>query len=407
MKTLLMHPVGNQNVRSLINGLSEAGRLHSFHSSLVFREESTLLKIPYIGRELERRKYSIPSDTPSFSHPTVEVPRLIAERLKINWLTQRESIFGLSRLYRNFDRAVANTLLKSKNPPYAVYGYDGKSLLTLKAAKSLKVKAIYEAAFGSASYAKNILLEELDINPAWIESIPNLSEKDISQQAEEMEIADKIVVASNFAKKALLKVGIPSEKIVLAQYGVDFAKRNPKPASKTNTPLKVIYVGALSQQKGISYLFDAIKSVRESFEAHLTIIGTDHSRGKNRKLNQLLTQEEWHPSLPHNKVIDLISSADVLVLPSLSDAFGLVVAEALSVGTPVIVTDHCGSADLIQNGVNGFILPIRRPDLIAERLAALAADRENVIALSQGALKTSYPSWKDFSANAMRAIYGN
>jgi len=76
----------------------------------------------------------------------------------------------------------------------------------------------------------------------------------------------------------------------------------------------------------------------------------------------------------------------VLVLPSLAEAFGLVVGEALSTGTAVIVSQNCGAADLIIDGFNGYVVPIRSAEAIAARLVELADDSEKLSALKHNAV---------------------
>jgi glycosyltransferase involved in cell wall biosynthesis len=58
----------------------------------------------------------------------------------------------------------------------------------------------------------------------------------------------------------------------------------------------------------------------------------------------------------------------VLVLPSLEDGFGLVALEAMAAGRPVIVSEHAGVKDVVREGRDGFVVPIRSPDAIAEKL---------------------------------------
>jgi starch synthase len=67
-----------------------------------------------------------------------------------------------------------------------------------------------------------------------------------------------------------------------------------------------------------------------------------------------------------------MSQCHALVLPSIEDGFGLVLAQALACGCPVIATDHTGAPDLLQNDEAGYIVPIRRSDLLADRLQQLA-----------------------------------
>ena len=91
----------------------------------------------------------------------------------------------------------------------------------------------------------------------------------------------------------------------------------------------------------------------------------------------------------------VLLSAHVLVLPSLFEGFGLVILEAMAQGTPVITTDHTAGPDVIQNEVDGFIIPIRSATAIAEKLDTLARDPERLMAMKLAAKrKAMLWSWE-------------
>jgi glycosyltransferase involved in cell wall biosynthesis len=97
----------------------------------------------------------------------------------------------------------------------------------------------------------------------------------------------------------------------------------------------------------------------------------------------------WFESIPHDRVLDVMMQSDVLVLPSISEAFGLVVTEALSCGLPVIVTPNVGASDLICDGRDGFVVPVCSAEAIADRLNALNLDRELLADMSRNAQATA------------------
>jgi glycosyltransferase involved in cell wall biosynthesis len=100
-----------------------------------------------------------------------------------------------------------------------------------------------------------------------------------------------------------------------------------------------------------------------------------------------------------------MQESDVLVLPSLSDAFGLVVTEALASGLPVIVTPNTGASELIEDGREGFVVPICQPDAIAEKLEMLHRDRERLVEMSRRAQLTAADnSWENYRANWAREM---
>jgi glycosyltransferase involved in cell wall biosynthesis len=78
---------------------------------------------------------------------------------------------------------------------------------------------------------------------------------------------------------------------------------------------------------------------------------------------------------------------DVLVLPSLFDGFGLAITEAMSQGIPVVTTAHTAGPDMIDNGIDGFIVPVRSAEAIVEKLEVLTRDRERLRAMKIAARK--------------------
>jgi glycosyltransferase involved in cell wall biosynthesis len=88
---------------------------------------------------------------------------------------------------------------------------------------------------------------------------------------------------------------------------------------------------------------------------------------------------------------------DVLVLPSLFEGFGLVLVEALSQGLPIIATSHTGAPDIIEDGREGFIVPIRSSEAIAEKLECLQQDRGRLETMRTNArMKAHQLLWSDY-----------
>ena len=100
-----------------------------------------------------------------------------------------------------------------------------------------------------------------------------------------------------------------------------------------------------------------------------------------------------------------MSRHDVFVFPSLFEGFGLVILEAMSQGLPVITTPHTAGLDVIADGEDGFIVPIRSADAITEKLELLAHDRRLLLAMSQAAQrKAAQYSWESYQRHTINMI---
>ena len=123
--------------------------------------------------------------------------------------------------------------------------------------------------------------------------------------------------------------------------------------------INLIFIGQLIELKGIVTLLEAIKIVSKNNQLfHLTIVGTGKlapfltSFVEKNKLDKLVT---FQGVVDSDKVTDYLEKADLLIFPSISDGWGMVVNEALQSNVPVLISDQCGAKELIKDGCNGLI----------------------------------------------------
>jgi glycosyltransferase involved in cell wall biosynthesis len=140
----------------------------------------------------------------------------------------------------------------------------------------------------------------------------------------------------------------------------------------------VLYVGRLLRIKGVHHLLGAFPRVLARFPlARLLIVG-DGEEGQDlqtsaRRLG-LGPRVAFLGSLPHEDVIRCMRAADVFVLPSLVESFGIVLLEAMSCGLPVVASRVMGIPYLVEDGLNGFLVPPTDEEALADRITALLSD---------------------------------
>jgi glycosyltransferase involved in cell wall biosynthesis len=150
--------------------------------------------------------------------------------------------------------------------------------------------------------------------------------------------------------------------------------------------VRVLFVGNLTQAKGLSYLAEALQALRS---VSLTIVGR-RVNGTNCPALEAFLQSHRHiDGLPNNELMNLMRQHDVLVLPTLYEGMSLSVLEAMSQGLAVITTPHSGFEDVITDGVEGFIIPIRDAAQLADRLMFLAASPETLAKMKHKAAEKS------------------
>jgi len=241
---------------------------------------------------------------------------------------------------------------------------------------------------------KRILTDELKYSPEAEFSINAEHEMAVktemlSRLDKESHMATNIVVASQFTKDSLIENGIRSEKVLVIPYGVNTNNFPAKLDYDQNTrPLKILFVGQMVQRKGLSYLFQALKSF-ENKNFELTIVG--RGRFDEKLLDKYRPFVEFNvvKSLTHQALIDCFHNHDVMVLPSLIEGFGHVILEAMSSGLPVICTTNTAGPDLFLSHNEGFIIPIRDSDAIVASLDQLLTDKSKLKSMGRSAAATA------------------
>ncbi|GAA2760151.1 hypothetical protein GCM10009872_55120 [Actinopolymorpha rutila] len=218
---------------------------------------------------------------------------------------------------------------------------------------------------------------------------------------EEFELADLVLVPSRFAAHTLEEYGVPSGKIVVVPYGAHLAEcaNDPKEVSER---LEILYVGRITQSKGLSYLLDAHARLRTG-SAGLSVVGGTAAQA--RLFSRYGRGWVHRAAVPRSQVSGYFRSADVFVLPSLFEGMSLSVLEAMGHGLPVIVTPASGAADLVTDGVEGFVVPERRPDVLADRLRQLADDPVRRSGMGRAARRRAEAfTWQTYAETTFAAV---
>ncbi len=256
---------------------------------------------------------------------------------------------------------------------------------------------------------RRTLVEELERVPESSDSLKSELELQLSQAAfaelaQEPALATGWLVASTHTARSLSENGVPFERIHIVPYGVDpvqFPARTTPPGE--SDPMTIMFLGSLVQRKGLSYLLDAVGRL-SSRRLRLRL------RGRGRVDWQLLSRYR-HLDLDicvnssTEAIVRDLQTSDLFVLPSLEEGFGHVLLEAMSCGVPVVTTDRTGGPDVVQEGVNGFVVPIRNAELLAQRIDWCAHHRKLLADMGvEAARRAREFTWERFRS-AVRAAY--
>lgn len=206
----------------------------------------------------------------------------------------------------------------------------------------------------------------------------------IKRMHSEYSISDRISTLSTFATSTFLEAGFPEERLIQVPLGVDVELFRPAP--RRNEGFRILYAGRLELWKGVQYLLQAFSELRLP-GAQLVLAGP--IMPEMRPILEMFSSNGIRVlgPVPHAELAGYYQQADVLVSPTLNDAFGLVILEAMACGTPVITTDHSAGPDVIEDQVDGFVIPIRSVDAIKERLDWLYRHRDDAREIGSRARK--------------------
>ena len=395
---LLAHPTGNQNVRQTASALVEAGILFEFWTCVNWRENGLFDRLcavaPGFRNQLRRRSFP-PEVTPFIrTHGFREWGRQIAGVLDWHVLVRDgRSLFNIDAVYRSLDHQVARRLNASRAIK-AIYGYDGGALESFRAAKKRGLVCIYEHPIVHWRLAQELQREEAELKPEWAPTLGALrdSEEKLACKDEELALADVVITPSRFAKESLVHAATLTAPVEVISYGtIPSSRMISRPAAKGK--LRVLFVGGLTQAKGLGYLLDAAELVRK--EVELTLVG--HRVSPEMPRPATLERYRWIASLSHPDLLEEMARHDVLVLPSLNEGFGLVLSEAMAQGLTVIATPNTAGPDLFTDGVEGFLVPIRSSEAIAKKLLLLHDDRDCLAAMQKAAWRRAMTnSWENY-----------
>jgi len=402
---LFSHPTGNANVREAVRGLNEAGLLSEFWTSVCWNQQHLVnhLLPRSLSRELGRRAFPHVGRNQLHCYPWVELGRLASRQLNMSSLLRHEvGRFSVDAVYRSLDLRVAAKLHSARHIR-GLYAYEDGALDSFRAAKQLGIKTIYDLPIGYWRYYRELMKEEACLQPEWAVTLQGWgdSEEKLRRKDEELALATDIVVASEFVRGTLRKAGHLEAKVSVLPYGAP-AERIARTERSANGKLKVLFVGALSQRKGLSYMLHAVR--RLGSKIRLTLVG--RRVAECHALDAALRVHHWIPSLSHGALLEEMSRHDVMIFPSLFEGFGLVVLEAMSQGVPVIATPNTAAPDFVSDGEDGFIVPIRDVEAIVEKLEMLFLDRDRLAAMSQAAVRTATQhSWEQYRRRVASTVY--
>ena len=401
MKISTSSPYRENAIVNITRALVATDRLQKFYTTLFLAQwERTARRVPWLGNRLAgefgRRGFSgIPAERVQSVSTASELMHVGARRL----FSRRHPDWSAHWMYKTkarFDAAVSRSL--KKHPAEVFVGMYAASRDSFDRAHRQGTLTVLNFV-NSHPLAHNHYLSDLaGLNASHHELIPGW----VTQRVEaELDLANLVLVPSRFVAQQLLDYGVVEEKIATIPYGVDLGAFYPAQDTR-HRGLECLYVGQISYRKGIAVLLKAARKLQD-LPVKFRLVGPMVSPDVLADLPENVVYEGAnHPG----GVADMMRDVDLFVLPSLEDACALVVLEAMASGLPVVTTLNNGSGELIQNDIDGCVVPAGDVEALGEAIHRLVESPELRRDLGQAARRKiqGAHSWVDYGKQVLEKI---
>jgi len=372
------------------------GRFHHFHLARQL-EKRGMLEALYTGypRFKLKDEQGIPPEKIK-TFPWLQAPYMMRGRFGLNkwdWLNKEWAWWA----HETLDKYVAGKIKEQS----VLIALSGSGLLSGTMTQRKGGKYICDRGSSHIRFQDELLRDEY---ARWKLPFHGVDRRNIKKEEAEYELSDKITVPSEFVRKSFLLKGVPEGKISKIVYGARL-DRFSKLADPDPDKFVVLWVGAVSIRKGFMYLLDAFQRLKHP-NKELRVVGTVMPEIRQLLTGQNLDQINFLGVLPNVKLAEMYSKANVFVLPSLEEGLAMVQGEALACGCPVIGSTNSGAEDLITDGLEGFIVPIRSADAVLKSFQRLTDDPALRESMSKAALKRvqSLSGWDTYGQNFAELI---
>jgi glycogen(starch) synthase len=221
--------------------------------------------------------------------------------------------------------------------------------------------------------------------------------------------AEAVLVITPRLYRLLASEGVEENRIHLIPPGVNpslFEGPFEDPFSGVGKP-RVLFVGRLAPQKGIRTLVAAVGLIKDP-SARVLLVGDGPKRkALEREAERLGVDDRLRfvGFIAHDRLPAVLAHADLLVLPSLYEELGTVLLEAMQAGLPIVASKTGGIPDVIEDGVNGLLVPPGDPEALARAIDRILSDRDLARRLSEGAHQRGKDYDWEVLAEQVLAVY--
>jgi glycosyltransferase involved in cell wall biosynthesis len=318
---------------------------------------------------------------------------------------------------------ILNDHLSNRGARYAIrhpevgmvcYSYYWQALAEARAARLWTGPGVVFQVHPVSSQIRRILAEDrertgLSYSPEMEELLPPELDRDYPAS---LQYADGVIAASSFTARGLVEAGLPAEIVRVVPYGtgrpLDISKTLARPDTAGTTrwdrqsPLRLLWVGQLAYRKAPHHLFDAVRRF-PSGRVEVTVVTRSAAPAELVALIPPCVRID--DSVSDEQLQLAYRTHHLFVLPSLVEGFGLVYMEALAEGLPILCTTNTGGPDVIQDGVEGFVVPPGEPNALVGVIETCLSEPGLLRAMSEATRAlTIRRTWSRFRAGVRASL---
>lgn len=410
MKVIVAHP-GRQHSFRVAKAMKDAGMLYKYATTVYNKESSVLMTILklFLNKDnydrAQRRKCANLEDDDVVQF--CEIDGLLLLALQRVDFTRYFSGKYSGYISRKFQRKLAKYIIK--NDVDAVISYDTNSavLFHILKEKAPHVKLIMDNAHPNRHFLYHSYHENWVCVGDFQRTLEAcgylIDEKGSEKFGKEVKLADYHIVASSYSTKALEYENISLDNIYRIPYGVDKNKFLEPKRVYDGKHLNVLFVGEVNQRKGIRQVLEAAKCIN-SKEVVFNIVGTgrEYCADLYEPYKQYVN---FMGRVPFEELLNQLQTSHVFIFPTMGEGFGLVLLEAMAAGLPVITTANCGGADIVKEGVNGFLVNVGDTSNLVDKIRWFKEFPSKNSSMGKNAVETAKQyTWERYEKNIVNCV---
>lgn len=411
-KVIVAHPE-RQHSFKLASALKKEGMLCKYVTTVYNKRDSLIMRFTKLFLSQENLQRANNRINPDLSEDDViqycellgliqiALYRFDKSRRIYNWWHKNTS--------RRFGKKVARLAIKENAD--AVILYDANALTCFKylKEKAPHIKRIMDTSAANRLFMKSVYEKDMLLCPEFAKRLKK--ERDFLWRGnycdllnEELSVTQYFLSPSEFVKKSLMYSGIKEEQIKICPYGANFNVNlfDNSALYASGDILHAVYVGNVTEMKGIYYLLEAILRIPKE-KIKLTVVGAFEN--KDGLFDKYLDRVVFTGRVTHDKVQEILMESDIFVFPSLGEGMSLSILEAMACGLPCIVSENSGLEEAIIEGKNGFIIGIQDISIIVEKFKWFIDNKSKIRTMREASINTAKKySWSKYDENVKRII---